>query len=571
MATYPNVNAANKYARDVVAGKIPNCREVILACQRHLDDLAKEKDPAFPFKFDKAKAERVCSFIQKMPHTKGEWARKNLKISLEPWQLFFFSTSFGWVVKKTGKRRFREVMLKVPRKNGKSIIAAGVGLYGTCADEEYGSEVYCGATNEKQAWEVFKPARLMAQKLPKLRKRFGLQIHAKKLTRSDGSVFEPVIGQPGDGSSPHIAIVDEYHEHNTSEQYDTFDTGMGSREQPMTLVITTAGTNLMSPCFDLELRVKAMLNGTQDDHLFGLLYGIDEGDDWTNPDMLKKANPNYGVSVKADYLRAQQQKAINSPNFTNTFKTKHLNMWASAKAAYFNMEKWKECEDKDLCIDFFRGSDCVQALDLARKLDMNSKVRIFWKEINGKIHWYCISPQFWVPYEQVFNNENKQLEEIFQRYLTQGYLSVTDGAEVDYRQIRDDVISSHLETPCISVPIDPHGAANLSHQLLDEGLDVVTVTQNYTNLSDPMKELEAAINSGRFHHDGNPIMTWQISNVIGKNLQGNDDVVRPVKQKPMNKIDGAVALIMAMGEAMLRINSNETKKESIYKGGKVGC
>ncbi|MCZ4253489.1 terminase large subunit [Pseudoalteromonas shioyasakiensis] len=570
MATFPNVNAANKYARDVVAGKIPNCREVILACQRHLGELAKEKDPSFQFRFDKAKAERICSFIQKMPHTKGEWARKKLKISLEPWQLFFFAASFGWVVKKTGKRRFREVMLKVPRKNGKSIIAAGVGIYGLCADEEFGSEVYCGATNENQAWEVFKPAKLMAQKLPKLCTRFGLQIHAKQLTRNDGSVFKPVIGQPGDGSSPHIAIVDEYHEHNTSEQYDTFDTGMGSREQPMTLVITTAGTNLMSPCFDLELRVKAMLNGTQDDHLFGLLYGIDEDDDWTDPAILKKANPNYGISVKADYLLAQQQKAINSPNFTNTFKTKHLNMWASAKSAYFNMEKYKECEDKDLSIDFFRGVDCVQALDLARKLDMNSKVRLFWKEIEGKTHWYCVAPQFWVPYEQVFNNENKQLEEIFQRYLTQGYLSVTDGAEIDYRQIKDDVIASHLETPCISVPIDPHGATNLSHHLADEGLEVVTVTQNFTNLSDPMKELEAAINSGRFHHDGNPIMAWHISNVIGKHYQGNDDVVRPVKQKAINKIDGAVALIMAIGEAMLKMREPPSIK-SIYDSGEVGC
>ncbi|TMP51469.1 terminase TerL endonuclease subunit [Pseudoalteromonas sp. S1688] len=571
MATYPNVNAANKYARDVVAGKIPNCRQVIQACQRHLDELAKEKDPNFKFRFDKAKAERVCSFIQKMPHTKGEWSRKKLKIKLEPWQLFFFAASFGWLAKATGKRRFREVMLKVPRKNGKSIIAAGIGIFGLCADEEHGSEVYCGAASEKQAWMVFQPALMMARKLPKLRKKFGLQMHAKKLTRSDGSVFEPVIGQPGDGSSPHIAIVDEFHEQPTNEQYDTFDTGMGSRTQPMILTITTAGINLDSPCYDLELRCRAMLNGTDDDHLFALLYGIDEGDDWTKPEILKKANPNYGISVDADFLLAQQQKAINSPRFTNTFKTKHLNQWASAKSAFFNMEKWKECEDKDLTIDFFKGVDCVQALDLARKLDMNSKARIFWKDIGGKTHWYCIAPKFWVPYEQVFNNENKQLQEQYQRYLNQGLLSVTDGAEIDYRDILADVVESHLETPSIAIPLDPHGATNLGHNLMDEGLNVVTVTQNYQNLSDPMKELEAAINSGRFHHDGNALMTWQISNVIGKHLQGNDDVVRPIKQKDINKIDGAVALIMAIGEAMLQMNSGQSKSESVYKGGKVGC
>jgi len=571
MATYPNVNAANKYARDVVAGKIPNCRQVIQACQRHLDELAKEKDPAFKYRFDKAKAERICTFIQKMPHTKGEWARRKLRITLEPWQLFFFAASFGWVVKKTGKRRFREVMLKVPRKNGKSIIAAGVGVFGLCADDEYGSEVYCGATNEKQAWEVFKPALLMVNKLPKLRKRFGLQVHAKKLTRSDGSVFEPVIGQPGDGSSPHIAIVDEYHEQPTSEQYDTFDTGMGSRDQPMILTITTAGTNLDSPCYDLELRCKAMLNGTKDDHLFALLYGIDEGDDWTDPAILLKANPNYGISVKADFLLAQQQKAINSPRFTNIFKTKHLNMWASAKSAFYNMEKYKACEDTSLNIEDFKGTDCVQALDLARKIDMNSKARIFWKEINGKTHWYSIAPKFWVPYEQVYNNENKQLEQQLQRYLNQGLLSVTDGAEIDYRDILADVVQSHLETPSISIPIDPHGATNLAHNLMDEGLNVVTVTQNYTNLSDPMKELEAAINSGRFHHDGNAVMAWHISNVVGKNLPGNDDVVRPTKQKDINKIDGAVALIMAIGEAMLQKTQAPLKKKSIYAGGNVGC
>ena len=345
---------------------------------------------------------------------------------------------------------------------------------------------------------------------------------------------------------------------------------MGSREQPMILTITTAGTNLDSPCYDLELRCKAMLNGTQDDHLFALLYGVDEGDDWTDTAVLIKANPNYGISVKADFLLAQQQKAINSPRFTNIFKTKHLNMWASAKSAFFNMEKYNACEDTSLKIEDFRGTECVQALDLARKIDMTAKARIFWKDIDGKTHWYCIAPKFWVPYEQVFNNDNKQIQEQYQRYLNQGLLSVSDGAEIDYRDILADVLESHLETPSTAIPIDPHGAGNLGHNLMDEGLNVLTVQQNFTNLSDPMKELEAAINSGRFHHDGNAIMTWQMSNVIGKYLQGNDDVVRPVKQRDINKIDGAVALIMAIGEAMLQMRE-PVATPSIYESGEVGC
>lgn len=570
MANYPNVNAANKYARDIVAGKIPANELVKLACQKHLTDLKNQKNKDFAFRFDKEAAERICRFVQKLPHTKGEWLRRKLKITLEPWQLFFFASAFGWLKKSDNTRRFREIYLKVPRKNGKSIIAAGTGLFGLCADNEYGSEVYCGATNEKQAWEVFKPARLMVSKLPNLRKRFGLEIHAKKLTKDDGSVFEPVIGQPGDGSSPHVAIIDEYHEHASSDQYDTFDTGMGSRESPFTLVITTAGDDIESPCYDFEQRVIEMLRGTKDDGLFGLVYGIDENDDWTDPQVLIKANPNYGISVKADYLLAQQQKAINRPRFTNRFKTKHLNVWVSAKEAYFNMEKWKACEDKALSIENFMGDNCIQACDLARKLDMNSKARIFWKYIDGKRHWYCISPQFWVPYDTAFDNEIKSLGERFQKYINLGVLSVTDGAEIDYREIQDDIEKSHLETPSIRIPLDPHGATNLGHHLMDEGLDVVTITQNYTNLSDPMKELEAAITAGRFHHDGNPIMTWCISNVIGKFLPGNDDVVRPIKQKSVNKIDGAVALIMAIGEAMLQEREPQ-EEDSIYDSGEVGC
>jgi phage terminase large subunit-like protein len=570
MSTYPNVNAANKYAREVVALKIPACKLTILACKRHVDDLKKEKKKSFPYKFDRDAGERVCRFLQKLPHTKGEWLRRKLTITLEPWQLFFFSVGFGWLKKSDNNRRFNELYLKVPRKNGKSVVASGAGLYGFCADDEYGAEVYCGATNEKQAWEVFKPAKLMVQKLPNLRKTFGIEVKAKKLVKTDGSVFEPVIGQPGDGASPHIAIVDEYHEHPSDEQYDTFNTGMGAREQPMMLVITTAGTDIDSPCYDLEQRVVEMLHGMKDDTLFGLIFGIDEGDDWTSPAALIKANPNYGISVKADYLLNQQQKAISRPRFTNRFKTKHLNIWVSAKEAYFNMEKWKACEDNTLSIEQFLGDDCVQACDLARKLDMNSKARVFWKAVDGKKHWYCISPQFWVPYDTAFDNENKSLGERYQKYINLGVLSVTDGAEIDYREIQQDILASHLETPSIKIPLDPHGATNLGHHLIDEGLDVVTITQNYTNLSDPMKELEAAINNGRFHHDGNPVMTWNIANVVGKNLPGNDDVVRPVKQKAINKIDGAVALMMAMGEAMLQAREPQ-EEDSIYDTGEVGC
>ena len=568
---YNNVNAANKYARDVVAKKIDVCRLTYLACERHLNDLESQKDPSFEYKFDKNKAERACRFLQMLPHTKGKWKRDRLKITLEPWQCFFFINVFGWMRKATNLRRFREVYLKVPRKNGKSIIAAGVGLYGLNADEEAASEIYCGASTEKQAWEVFKPAKLMVEMLPSLRKRFGLKVHAKKLTRSDGSVFEPVIGKPGDGSSPHIALIDEYHEHDTSDQYDTFDTGMGSREQPMMVVITTAGFVIDGPCYDLESRCVEMLYGKKDDSLFALIYGIDEGDDWTDPAVLAKANPNMGVSVDKDYLISQQQKAINQASFTNKFKVKHLNMWTSAKSAYFNMENWKKCEDKNLRIEHFRGNESVLGVDLARRLDMNAGVRLFWREIGDKIHWYCVSPMFWTPYDQVYNNDDKSLAERYQRYIEEQLLTINDGVEIDFRQIHSDIVAAHLQAPIRIIPLDPHGASQLSHSLQDSGIDVITIPQGYKNFSDPMKELEAAINSGRFHHDGNPILTWHISNVVGRHMAGNDDVVMPIKNRNINKIDGAVALMMAIGEAMLTMTTTTETISSVYKQGKVGC
>jgi phage terminase large subunit-like protein len=555
MAAYPHVNAAQKYARDVVGGRIPACSLVKAACARHLNDLTAAKAKSYPYRFDRDLAERVCKFISLMPHTKGEWARKNERVKLEPWQQFIFSTAFGWVRKADKTRRFREVYVEVPRKNGKSLIAAGAGLYAFCADNEYGAEVYCGATSEKQAWEVFRPAMKMAQKLPTLRKKFGVITWAKKLERTDGSVFEPVIGDPGDGSSPSFAIVDEYHEHPDSRLYDTMITGMGARSQPMMWVITTAGYDIGGPCYAMRERVEEMLEGISrdqaDDELFGIVYTLDKDDDWTDEAVLAKANPNIGVSVKADYLRSQQLKAIARARTANKFKTKHLNVWVTSKEGFFNMEAWKGCEDKTLSIEPFRGEECVLAFDLARKLDMNSMARLFTRVIDDKVHYYSVSPRFWVPEDTAFDGDDRRITDRYQGWINAGVLDATDGSEVDYREILECAKEANLETPATESPIDPHGAANLSHQLADEGLNPITIVQNYTNMSDPMKELEAAIISGRFHHDGNPIMTWCVGNVVGKHLPGNDDVVRPIKQGDHNKIDGAVALIMAIGRAMV--------------------
>lgn len=553
-SAHPNVDRAMVWARSVLRGKVPACRYIHQALQRHFDDLAASRKRAFKFKFDAAKAEKKLKLIQLLPHTKGEWAFKRQLITLEPWQLFGMAATFGWVKKKGGHRRFRESYWEVPRKNGKSVIAAGVGISMFVADGEFGAEVYAGATTEKQAWEVFRPAKLMVGKSPMLIQAAGIEVNASNMNiPSDFSRFEPLIGDPGDGASPSCAIVDEYHEHRTSAQYDTMLTGMGARRQPLMFIITTAGADIEGPCYDKRRQVVEMLEGTvPDDELFGFIWTLDDGDDWTDPKMLAKANPNHGVSVFQEYLESQQARAIRSARFTNTFKTKHLNLWVSAKSGFFNMESWRACEDTSLTLDTFEGQEWIAGFDLARKLDMNSRSRVFWRIIDGKTHYYCVAPKFWVPEATAFNSDNKRMSERFQAWINTRHLDVTEGAEVDYREILEDTKDANHVAPLRQCAIDPFGATGLSHQLDDEGYNPVTITQNYTNMSDPMKELEAAIESGRFHHDGNPIMTWCIANVIGKFLPGNNDVVRPIKQGEDNKIDGAVALIMAIGRILVK-------------------
>ncbi|PUA17273.1 terminase large subunit [Glaciimonas sp. PCH181] len=549
---YPRVDQANKYARDIVAGRLPACRWVRLACQRHLDDLAVSRKRTYQYKFDAAEAEKKLQLIEMLPHTKGEWGFKRQLVTLEPWQKFGLACTFGWKNKKTNFRRFRESYWEVCRKNGKSVIGAGVAISMFIADNEFGAEVYSGATSEKQAWEVFRPARLMVKRTPMLIEAAGIEVNASNMNLpEDGSRFEPLIGNPGDGASPSCAIIDEYHEHNSAALYETMLTGMGARRQPLVLIITTAGANIEGPCYDKRRQVIEMLDGTvPDDELFGWIFTIDEGDDWTKPEVLAKANPNMGVSVFRAYLESQQQKAIRTARFTNTFKTKHLNVWTSVKTGFYNMPKWRDCEDKTLTSEQFEGQSCVLGFDLARKLDMNSMAKLFTRDIDGKRHYYSVTPRFWVPEETVKNTDNKRMAERFQAWVNSDLLYETAGAEVDYREILAEAVEVNKVSPVDTCPIDPHGATGLSHQLDDEGLTPVVITQNYTNMSDPMKELESAIASGRFHHDGNPIMTWCISNVIGKFLPGNDDVVRPIKQGDDNKIDGAIALIMAIGRAM---------------------
>lgn len=536
-----HVAAMDGYVRDVLSGKIPACKWIRLACERHLRDLKAAKSKDWPYRFDAEKAERVCRFLELMPHVKGKWAdgKTAARITLAPWQSFLTASLFGWVHKATGRRRFRKGRLYVPRKNGKSSWAAPVGLYMFAADGEPGAEVYSGATSEKQAWEVFGPAKQMAVKTPALVEQFGLSVNAKTLVRlADMSKFEPVIGKPGDGSSPHCAITDEYHEHATDDQLSTMETGMGSREQPMSLVISTAGDNVAGPCRDDWLECQKILERViEDERTFALIYTVDAADDWTSEAALRKANPNYGVSVDADFLLAQQRDAINNPRKQGRFKTKHLNIWVQARDAFINMQRWAECEDTSLRLEDLRGRRCYIGMDLASKIDLTALELLFPLE-NGR---FARFGRYYLPEETVLMPENQH----YQAWHREGWLTATDGNQTDYFHVLDDIKELAETFEVAVIGFDPYNATMLVTALQNEGLPMVEFGPTVLNFSEPMKQVEALIRDRKLAHNGDPVMTWAMSNVVAK-LDRKDNVF-PNKERPENKIDPFVALCMAMG------------------------
>ena len=537
---YPAVNAANRYARGVVSGKIKAPISIKKACQRHLDDLAKK---SWEYVFDKDAAERVCVFLSGLVHVKGEWAGQFFE--LQPWQCFVVCSLFGWVIKETGKRRFRVAFIQIPRKQGKSFLAAGLGLYMLVADWEAGSEVYSGATSEKQAWEVFRPAKLIAEKTPGFRKHFGVEINAKSVNvLSTGSRFEPVIGNPGDGSSPHFWVVDEFHEHQDPRQYDAALTGMGARSQPLLLVITTAGTNFAGPCYDLKKTADKILDGVLvNDRTFVFVSEADDPDNWKDFGQWELVNLNVGVSVSRDFLKQQLIDATQQSSKLNINRTKHLNVWCNASFAWMNMSAWSQCANPDLRMEDFLGQVCWLGVDLASKTDFSVVVIVFKASESS----YAVFGRYYLPESAAQDADRSHC----QGWAHDGLLTLTPGNVTDYEFIERDILELHERFDVREVAFDPHQATYLSNRLMPQGVNMIEITQSKSSFSEPMKELEALVLSGNLTHGANPVMDWMMSNVTA--VQDAYENIRPGKDSNRMKIDGPVALIMAIGRAMFEV------------------
>lgn len=550
---------ATQYARDVVDGKILACKWVRLACRRHLDDLERDAkgwrytwNPELESPDGKKyrPADRVCYFIELLPHVKDDWRRsaaRGARIMLEPWQVFVVGSIFGWVDRASSRRRFRVADLFVPRKNAKSTLAAGIGLYMLACDGEFGAEVYSGATSEKQAGEVFRPARLMADWTPDFKQRFGVKVQASNISIEEtNSKFEAVIGKPGDGASPTCAVIDEYHEHPTEELYDTMRTGMGARAQPLMLVITTSGDDIAGPCYAHQEELQQVLEGViEDDQRFGIIFTIDAGVDWTSEDAIVMANPNYGVSIDPEFLQVEQRSAVRDPRGQATFQTKHLNIWVQSASPWLNLHAWKALGDPDLRMDEFKDELCWDGLDLSNVTDISSWCKVFRREMSDGEWHYFVFWKHYLPTDVIADPENKH----YQGWKREGWLTETSGSMIDQSMIEADIVAAGKLHKPQEIAIDDWGSAGIAAALENQGYTIVRIPMHARHLSPAMKFIDGLVQSKRLHHCNDPVANWGVSNV--QNKPDRNDNWFPRRGARKKKIDPAISLIVAMCRAQM--------------------
>ncbi len=531
---------AKKYARDVSIGKILACKWVKLACQRQTEDLKKYGKKGL-YEWSEPEAHRVCRFVELLTHTKGELAGQ--RVVLEPWQIFILTTVFGWRRRADGGRRFRRVYIEVPRGSGKSTLSSGVALYCLLADHEPGAEVYSFATTRDQAKIVFGDAKVMAEHNSALRERFGLQVLANALyVPSTNSTFQAksAEGSTLDGLNTHLAVVDELHAHKTRAVYDVVETSLGKRRSSLLWCITTAGFDTSGICYEVRTMCTKVLSRLADDETqFAIIYTIDDGDDWSSMEALEKANPNWGVSVRPEVITSLLQKAKTLPSAINNFKTKHLDVWCSARSAWLDMRAWKRCETTGLELSDFEGQPCFIGLDIGSKSDLTVKTYLFPFEEDGKDK-YALFCECWLPSKAIETSTNSQ----YSGWVRSGYIQETDGAMTDLNVIEESIREDLSRFDVQTVTYDPWQATQIATSLSDEGAPMLECRFTVQNVSDPMKTLEALVIDGRIVHDGNPVMAWMMGNVEAR-IDAKDNIF-PRKERHENKIDGAVAAILAL-------------------------
>ncbi len=544
MTDYSTV--AQTYCHDIIANKIPACQYVHQAVRRHLNDLSRQSTPDFQYRFDTAKADRVCAFIEHLPHVKGHLAGQ--LIHLDPYQVWILSSVFGWVNnggKKDGMRRYRRAFLELPRSSGKSSLSSGVALYMLSADGSQ-CDAYALASSRDQARIVFSDAQSMARSpaAKNMMNHLGVSVNAHSVTVArTNSRFMAMSAEANslEGLNIQCGIVDELHSHPTRSVFEATCLGAVKRPESLVWIISTAGFDLAGIGYETHVYLTKVLSGVvRDDEFFGAVWSIDPFDDWQNPACWKKAHPGLGITIDEEYFGAMAREAIAVPSKQPGFQTKYLNLWLSNSHSWADLPSWQRCMDTDLKIEDFHGRPVFLGLDLASKTDMAAKIILAPME-NGH---FAVFPTYYLPEAAINSGQNSQ----YKGWFIEGRIRTTDGNVLDFDVIENDIMADMELFDVQEVAIDPYEARQLIQRLMARSVPVVTVPQTVMHLSEPTKELDALTRSEKLHYNC-PVLLWMASNVVVR-LDLNDNV-KPNKTRPEDKIDGVIATILALARAML--------------------
>lgn len=572
---------ALQYCQDVRSGVRVAGQLEKLAIKRFLSDLARsgfksdqvdedaqillqsikfksKPDIDFDYELSLDRVTHACKFVEACPHVKGKLAKvkpdgTRHKLILEPWQIFCMMNIFGWVDSEN-KRRFLYVYIEVAKKNGKSTWLAAVALYLAFIDGEMGAEVYTAATSRDQAKIVFEDAKKMVEFSPRMRSNFGIEYSQYSVfqteTNSSLKALSQDRGGTKDGLNVHAAIIDELHAHKTADMYDIVANGVAAREEPLILAITTAGDDTTTKCYQERQVVVDILRGkAAHDQYFGMVFCLDRGDDWQDPKVWPKANPNYGISVTEKYLHSVFEKVKVSPKQEGITRQKHLNEWVGAVDGWIAPSIW-EAAKLDVPESQFKGQVCFGGYDLASRLDLAGWGRLRPRLQDGKIHWHIFSTPYInervVDTKEAINGEKRPDE--YPVWRDQGCLIVTPGASTDFDRIQQDIENFHTESSFYELGHDPYHAAQLTSNLMDQGINVIEVPQTTQYLSEPMRWIEQLLAEGRLHHDGDPVLQWCVLNVVVR--PDAKENIFPRKTSPGKKIDLAIGMIIAASRAM---------------------
>ena len=508
--------------------------------------------------YDKARADRAVAFIQSLKHTKGEFY--NRPFLLLPWQETIIRDLFG-VVKEDGTRQFKQAIVFLGKKNGKSELAAAIALYLLCADGEQRAEIYGAAADRQMASLVFNVAADMIRLSPALRKRCKILDSRKRIIYEPTNSFYQVLSSDADrahGVSAHGVIVDEIHVQKNPDLYNVLTKGSGdARRQPLQFIISTAGDNVHSIGFELFQKAKDLIDGRKTDStIYPVVYAADPEDDWTDPEVWKKANPSLGATFSIDKLREACESAKQNPSEENVFKTLRLNIWVHQAVRWMPMAKWDACAKPAFNPDDLRGRTCYAGLDLSSTQDLTALVLVFPPITEDEP--YYILPFAWVPEDTIVQRSRRDHVN-YELWAKQGFIETTEGNVVDYSAIEAKIMELAEHYDIREVAYDRWNAQMLIQHLADEGMTVVPFGQGFISMSPPTKELMRLVLEGKLAHNSHPVLRWCADNIVVQTDPAGN--IKINKGKATEKVDLAVALVMALDRAV----RNEQASRSVYE------